>query len=41
MSSLIGKTVVSVGGAGGIGFELSKELLAAGVEVNSFQNRFT
>lgn len=33
MVDLEGKSVVIVGGAGGIGFELSKELLAAGVEV--------
>lgn len=36
MFNLTGKCVIIVGGAGGIGFELSKELLAAGVEVIPF-----
>lgn len=36
MESLSGKTVINVGGAGGIGFEFSKALLAAGVAVSAF-----
>lgn len=40
MSNLAGKAVISVGGTGGIGFELSKELLAAGVEVSNFVDFF-
>lgn len=40
MSLLCGKTVINVGGAGGIGFEISKQLLAAGVEVvNTFHEK--
>lgn len=33
MSILSGKSVVNIGGTGGLGFEFSKQLLLTGVEV--------